>query len=90
MTRPTLVYTERPRYSNDAMRARVQGVVTIECVVRLNGACSDIRVVRSLDRVFGLDDEAIRAAALWRFKPGTRFGEPVPVVIRIELAFTLR
>jgi protein TonB len=57
---------------------------------RRNGRCADIRVVRSLDRPFGLDDEAIRAAALWRFKPGTRFGQPVPVIVRIELEFTLR
>ena len=88
--RPAVIHAESPRYTNDAMRARIEGVVTLECVVRPNGACSDIRVVRSLDRAFGLDAEAERAAAQWRFKPGTRFGEPVPVVIRIELTFTLR
>jgi outer membrane biosynthesis protein TonB len=47
-------------------------------------------VVRSLDNTFGLDQEAIKAAKQWRFRPGTRLGEPVPVLITIELAFTLR
>jgi TonB family protein len=62
----------------------------LDCVVRPNGRCSDIRVARSLDPVFGLDEEAKRAAALWRFKPGTRRGDAVPVVVRLELEFTIR
>ena len=49
-----------------------------------------LKVVRSLDNTFGLDQEAIKAAKQWRFRPGTRLGEPVPVLITIELAFTLR
>lgn len=87
---PIAVHVEPPRYSTDAMRARIQGVVVIECVVRVNGICSDIHVRNSLDRQFGLDEEAKRAAALWRFRPGTRFGEPVPVAVRLEIAFTIR
>jgi hypothetical protein len=27
---------------------------------------------------------------MWRFKPGMRQGDPVPVIITIELTFTLR
>jgi TonB family protein len=46
--------------------------------------------VRSLDSTFGLDQEAIKAAKQWRFRPGTRFGEPVAVLVTIELTFTLR
>jgi TonB family protein len=49
-----------------------------------------VEVVRSLDSTFGLDQEAIKAAKKWRFKPGTRFGEPVAVLVTIELTFTLR
>lgn len=87
---PIPVHIERPRYTNDAMRARVQGVVWVECVVRPTGACSDIHVVRSIDPPFGLDEEAMKAAALWRFKPGTRLGRPVPVIVRIQLEFSVR
>jgi outer membrane biosynthesis protein TonB len=46
--------------------------------------------VRSLDSVFGLDLEAIKAARQWRFRPGTRLGEPVSVPVTIELDFVLR
>ena len=40
--------------------------------------------------LLSLDEEAIRAAQQWRFAPGTRFGEPVAVLVSIELSFTLR
>jgi protein TonB len=72
------------------MRAKVQGVVLLQCVVRPDGSVSDIQVVRSLDPVFGLDQEAMKAARQWRFVPGTRMGQPVAVQITIELTFTLR
>jgi hypothetical protein len=39
---------------------------------------------------FGLDEEAKRTARLWKFRPGTLKGEPVPVRIIIELDFNLR
>jgi len=55
-----------------------------------DGACGEVTVVRSLDSVFGLDLEAIKAARQWRFKPGTRLGEPVSVPVTIELDFVLR
>ena len=51
---------------------------------------SDVKVTRSLDPIFGLDQEAIKAAKMWKFRPGMRQGEPVPVIITIELTFTLR
>jgi hypothetical protein len=49
-------------------------------------------VVRSLDSTFGLDQEAIKAAKQWLFRPSIlrATGEPVPVEVTIELTFTLR
>ena len=80
----------RPRYTAEAMRAKVQGAVLLEAIVLPDGSVGDVTVVRSLDRSFGLDDEAVKAAKQWRFIPGTRFGEPVAVLVTIELTFTLR
>ena len=87
---PRLLREVKPQYTADAMRAKIQGAVLLECVVLPDGSVGDVRVTRSLDSTFGLDQEAIRAAKQWRFQPGTRFGEPVPVLITIELTFTLR
>ena len=72
------------------MRAKIQGEVLLECVVQPDGTVGNIRVVRSLDSAFGLDQEAIKAARQWRFVPGTTKGEPVAVLVTIAIAFTLR
>jgi protein TonB len=87
---PRLLRQVRPSYTADAMRARLQGLVRLECVVLPDGTVSRVRVVQSLDATFGLDQEAIKAARQWRFTPGTRFGQPVPVLITIDLDFVLR
>lgn len=55
------------RYTVDAMHARIEGAVWIECVVMPDGSVGEARVMRSLDRRFGLDEEAIAAAKRWRF-----------------------
>ena len=85
---PKLLKLVQPQYTADAMRAKVQGVVVLECIVLPDGTVGDARVKRSLP--FGLDEEAIKAARQWRFSPGTRQGEPVAVIISIELSFSLR
>ena len=90
ITLPTVMREVRPAYTADAMRAKVQGSVWLECIVMPDGSVGDVKVTRSLDPIFGLDQEAIRAAKQWRFRPGMRQGEPVPVIITIELTFTLR
>ena len=90
VTTPTIIEQIKPRYTADAMRLRIQGTVLIECVVLPDGSVGDARVMRSLDPRFGLDDEAIAAAKRWRFRPGTLNGKPVPVVVSIELMFSVR
>lgn len=90
VTLPRVLHEERPQYTSDAMRAKVQGTVLLECIVRPDGSVGDVQVIRSLDPTFGLDQQAVAAARKWRFVPGTRLGEPVPVLITIELTFTLR
>lgn len=90
VTMPELIERVPPRYTADAMRARVQGSVWLDCVVLPDGTVGEVRVTRSLDPVFGLDQEAIVAAKRWRFRPGRVNGRPVPVAISIELTFNVR
>jgi protein TonB len=84
------VFQPKPQYTSQAMRAKIQGTVLLECIVQPDGTVGQVRVLRSLDPTFGLDQEAIKAARNWRFKPGIRRGEPVAVLVTIEMAFTLR
>ena len=90
LTLPRVLREVKPQYTADAMRAKVQGTVLLACVVRADGTVGQVRVIRSLDPTFGLDQQAIAAVKFWRFVPGTRFGEPVAVQITIELTFTIR
>jgi len=90
VSQPRLLSEVKPQYTADAMRAKVQGTVLVVCVVRADGTITDVRVARSLDPTFGLDQQAIAAVKQWKFAPGTRLGEPVAVQITVELTFTLR
>jgi TonB family protein len=92
VTSPVLVHEVKPNYTGDAMRAKLQGVVEMEAIVRPDGTVDpgSIKITRSLDATLGLDQQAIIAVKQWRFRPGTLKGQPVPVIVNIELAFTLR
>jgi TonB family protein len=90
VTAPQLIFQTRPQYTSDAMRAKIQGVALPSAVVAPDGTARNIRVVRSLDASFGLDQEAIACVRQWKFRPGTRQGKPVAVAVTIEVAFNLR
>ena len=87
---PEVLYEKKPEYTSAAMRAKVQGTVEVEAIVNPDGTIGEARVVRSLDDRFGLDEKAIEAVRLWRFRPAVKGGRPVPVRVVIELTFTLR
>ena len=87
---PRLIREVKPGYTSDAMRARIQGTVRLQAIVSSDGSVSSARVIRSLDAVFGLDQEAVKTVKQWRFLPGTLAGRAVPVLIEVELTFTLR
>ena len=87
---PRLLREVKPQYTADAMRAKIQGTAVLDCVVTAEGTVGECQIVRSLDSSFGLDQKAVEAAKQWRFVPGKRQGQPVPVLVTIELTFTLR
>jgi protein TonB len=90
VTAPKLLRQTKPRYTDDAKRAKIQGVVHVEVVVKTDGTIGEVRVTRSLDKEFGLDERAVAAVKEWRFVPGQKDGVAVPVLVEIELTFTLR
>jgi|SRR5579872_1143639 len=89
---PVLVREVKPNYTADALRAKLQGTVEMEAIVLADGTIDPrtIRIIRSLDPTFGLDREAVDAVKRWRFKPAMRKGQPVAVLVTLELVFTLR
>jgi TonB family protein len=89
---PQLVREVKPNYTGDAMRAKLQGVVEMEAIVLPDGTVDprSIKITRSLVSTFGLDEQAKIAVRQWKFRPGTFKGQPVPVIVNVELTFTLR
>jgi periplasmic protein TonB len=84
---PTLVFKVEPEYSEEARKAKFQGVVVLQVVVDEKGQPQNLRVVRTLG--LGLDEKAIEAVKKWRFKPALRNGQPVAVAATIEVNFRL-
>jgi TonB family protein len=88
VTSPTVLSRVEPEYSEEARKARYEGTVLLEAVVRKDGHIDTIRLLRSLG--FGLDQNAIDALKKWRFHPGTKNGKPVDVILNIAVSFNLR
>jgi protein TonB len=89
VTAPRIIKSARPEYPAEAMRARIQGVVTLEAVVRPDGTVREVRIKRSLDRKFGLDDAAVKSVKDYRFTPGMKDGVGVPVLVSIDVSFAI-
>jgi TonB family protein len=90
VTLPVPVMQPGAPYTAEAAKERIRGTVALAGVVRDDGSVTAVKVTRSLDQKFGLDDEAVKAFERWRFKPGTREGKPVAVSIAVEMSFTLK
>ena len=90
VTLPRIVREVKPQYTQAAMDAHIQGTVMLAMVVEADGTVGDVRITRSLDPMFGLDEQAVKAASQWRFRAGTKDGKPVAVRVEVELTFTLK
>ena len=84
---PKALYDPDPPYSDVARRAGYQATVVLWLVVGTDGRCHRIRVQHGAG--MGLDQEAMEAVKLWRFQPATKDGQPVPVMINVEVNFRL-
>jgi protein TonB len=87
VTVPQVIYSPEPVFSDEARKAKTQGVVVLMLVVGKDGRTSDIYVQRSLG--MGLDEKAIDAVNKWRFRPATLNGQPVATQIAVEVEFHL-
>ena len=84
---PKLIHYVEPEFSPQSKEAFVNGVVKITTVVTEDGMPTDLHVVAGLNAE--ADKSAIIAVKQWRFKPGTKSGEPVPVRMSVQVDFHL-
>jgi TonB family protein len=85
-----LIRSVQPQYTAQALQRSVQGAVTLNILVLPDGTVGEVTVAKSLDRQYGLDEEAIAAARYWLFEPAIDAGSPVAVRTTLVLEFRLR
>jgi TonB family protein len=84
---PQLIYAVDAEFSDEARRAKFQGVCVVSLVVDAQGNPQRIQVVRHLG--MGLDQKAVAAVKQYKFKPATLQGRPVPVEVNVEVNFRI-
>jgi TonB family protein len=84
---PKLAHYVEPEFSSSSKEAFVDGTVKISVVVSDQGLPRDLHIVTGLNSEE--DKTAIEAVKQWRFKPGTKAGEPVNVKVTVEVQFHL-
>ncbi len=84
---PVKISGEQPQYTDEARRARVQGIVILDALVERDGRVSAARVLKPLP--FGLDQRALDAVLTWKFKPALQNGKAVRAIQQVSVAFNL-
>lgn len=87
VTVPEVIYSPEPSFSDEARKAKFQGIVLLMLVVGKDGRPYNIRVRQSLG--MGLDEKAIEVVKNWRFRPATLKGQPVNTQIGVQVDFHL-
>jgi len=82
---PTILHRVEPQFTDEARKEGISGAVSLEGIVHKDGTITVVRVVRGLG--FGLDESAASAVSQWQFNPATKDGNPVDVVLNIEVTF---
>lgn len=74
-------------FSQQALRSKYAGAVTISFTVGIDGIAHQPKISRPLG--MGLDEQALAVLPLWRFQPGSKDGKPVAASLNIEMEFNL-
>jgi len=84
---PWVLYKVDPDYTEEARLAKYQGTVVVSAEIGTDGLAYNMKAIRGLG--LGLDEKAIDAISQWKFKPGSKNGQPVTVMATIEVNFRL-
>jgi protein TonB len=85
---PVPLFQPEAEFSDEARRAKYQGVCLVGLIVDAQGNPQSVHIVRALG--MGLDEKAMEAVRKYKFKPAMRDGKtPVPVYVNVEVNFRL-
>jgi TonB family protein len=84
---PSVIYDPNPSFSPDARQKKFSGTCVIGLIVDASGNPQEVRIVRALG--LGLDERAVDTVRRYKFKPAEYKGQPVAVVINLEVNFKI-
>jgi TonB family protein len=84
---PKLLSSLDPASNDYAQKANIAGMTLLSTVVGASGQPSHVTIVRPIG--FGLDEKAVDAVSHARFQPGLRDGQPVPVIVNLQVTFRI-
>jgi TonB family protein len=84
-TKARLTSKPEPRYTEEARKESIEGIVVLKAVFSANGRVENIRIVSGLPH--GLTERAIDAARKIKFIPATKDGKPVSMWMQLEYNF---
>jgi len=85
---PVPLNSVEAEFSDEARRAKYQGICLISLIVDTQGNPQNPRVIQALG--MGLDEKALEAVRKYKFKPAMKDGKtPVPVMITVLVNFHL-
>jgi len=88
VTTPQILKHTFPSYTDEAIRAKVQGFVLFQVVIRKSGRVDSFKVLSGPG--YGLEEKTIQEiASNWRFRPATVDGKPVDLQTTLEVTFNL-
>jgi periplasmic protein TonB len=87
VSQPKVLVSADPEFSEEARKAKFSGNVLVYFIVDENGTPTHVRVARGVG--MGLDEKAVEAVRLYKFKPGMKDGKPVKVEMAIEVNFQI-
>jgi len=76
----------RPVYPQEAFIKKIEGIVTVEIYIGVDGRVGRARILRSIPQ---LDAAAIQCVQQWVFSPAIKGGRPVPTVANAPVTFRI-
>jgi protein TonB len=92
---PAVISKVKPEYTEQAKKAGIEGEAVLAVTVDENGLPKDPEFVRfqngprQIPDPLGLDEMAVKALTLWRFKPAMKDGKPISLRVKVVVLFDL-
>jgi TonB family protein len=79
------IFSPSPEYTKEALKARIEGSVTLALTVGTDGLAHNVKVMVGLGH--GLDERAVAAVQSWKFEPALQDGNPIESKMAVEVNF---